>query len=91
VPALAVDAQLAGRLRAAQHQQPSSTAAWSGTPSTLEIVFVARGAPAAGLEHQGQVLELVERLLGFGIAELHQRLAAGLLVAARDHGVELSG
>jgi hypothetical protein len=54
-------------------------------------VFVARGAPAAGLEHQGQVLELVERLLGFGIAELHHRLAAGLLVAARDHGVELSG
>jgi hypothetical protein len=92
VPALGVDAQLARRLRAAQHQQAQQHGRLLGhTHAALKIVLPPRGAVAAAFECQAQEFEGVERLLRLGIAELHYRLAAGFLVAAGQQAVERHG
>jgi hypothetical protein len=90
VPALGVDAQLARRLRPAQHQQAQQCGGLVGhAHAALKVVFPARGAPAAAFKHQ--------RALAAGcpapLAPRHRSgcitgFAAGLLVAAGDHGIE---
>ena len=61
------------------------------THATLKVMFPPCGAVAAALKHQGQQLQRIQRLLRFGIGQLHHRVAAGFLVATGDQTIERHG
>ena len=89
VQALAVDAQLARGLRAAQHERRQQRHRLRRqAEDAAGVVRVAHHAPAARLDDEGERLEVVERGLHLGLGGLEDRVAAGLLVAARDERVE---
>ena len=86
---LAIDAQLARGLRAAQHQHgEDGDRLRRNLQHALDVVRVARYPPAARFHHQVGAFQAVERRLHFGLGRLHHRRATGLLVRARDERVE---
>ncbi len=87
--ALAVQAQFAGGLRAAQHQHGKQRRGLGRhTEHLFQPMLETDDAAAADFDRQAGVLEVVEGCQDFRFAQIEHRLAAGLLVAAGGQRVE---
>jgi hypothetical protein len=86
---LAIDAQLARGLRAAQHQRGQDRRRLRRhLQDALEVVGVARHPTPARLDHQVRAFQAVEGRLHLGIARVQHGRAARLLVAPRHQRVQ---
>jgi hypothetical protein len=92
VQAFAIQPQLARRLRAAQHQHREQRRGLRRhAQRLLETVREAGHPTAADFRHQAQRGQGFDGLEQFAVARLHQRMAAGLLIASRRQRVQRQG
>ena len=85
---LGVQAQLAGSLRAAQHQRRAQGRGLGRhTQRPFQTVRKAGHPTAAHFGHQAQRGQVVNGLENLAVAGFHDRMAAGLLVAPRRQRV----
>ena len=87
--AIAVDPDLAGRLRSAQHQRGEQGDRFGrNRQHARDVLRVAHHATAAGLDDERELPQVVDGGLHVRVACLDHRIAAGLLRAAGDERVQ---
>lgn len=90
--ALGAGTELGGGLRAAQEQQAEERGLVAAQVQYIaDAVLILGGAAVGACLDEAEAFEIEERGADVGFGEFHHRLAAGLLVAGVDGGVEREG